>query len=518
MSDTPIDQSRPPTEVRLFGDTGMPWRPVSPKLATARLLVLGVFLVPLLLALVVLALLVWTGFWVGAALVALALAAGAWLIRRQVPAITWAEGAEELVVRRGRMFRTLVSVPYGRLQFVDVQSGPLERRFDMATVELHTASPQSGGQIPGLPTAEAEALRERLAARGESQRAGSVSAVEPTPTPATEPAPEPEWRHLHPLSPLLKGGIAFIAVLAYVVSQQADSFFGAQRDDPTQGHLGWAAIGVVVVLLGIIAGAWVSWRFSRFRVAASLIELRTGVLFRQHRQVRFDRIQAVDLGRPLLARLTGLSEVVVQSAGGKDSHLKLSFLTDAQAQEVREQLMALAGRSDEVARGDGSSRTVSPAGAPGWRAEHLSDEDYADLPAPPPVGQPILAIPNTRILQSILYSGPGLVIVLALPALVLSVALGVPEMVAWLGPMTLAVGSSHLKRLTQECNFELLHQGDRLRIRHGLTDLRTTTVPLHRIQAVEVSQSLPWRLTGWWRIQVNVAGAGAAATTSPRRC
>jgi membrane protein YdbS with pleckstrin-like domain len=172
VSDAPIDQSPPPHEVHLFGDTGMPWRPVSPKLATARLLVLSVFLVPLLLAMVALAGLVWTGFWVGALLVAVTLASGAWLIRRQVPAITWAEGAEELVVRRGRMFRSLVSVPYGRLQFVDVQSGPLERRFDMATVELHTASPQSGGQIPGLPTAEAEALRERLAARGESQRAG----------------------------------------------------------------------------------------------------------------------------------------------------------------------------------------------------------------------------------------------------------------------------------------------------------------------------------------------------------
>lgn len=172
MSDAPHDQPPSPTEVRLFGDTGMPWRPVSPKLATARLLVLAVFLVPVLLVLVGLAAFVWEGFWVGAAIVALALAVGTWLIRRQVPAISWAEGAEELVVRRGRMFRTLVSVPYGRLQFVDVQSGPLERRFDMATVELHTASPQSGGQIPGLPTAEAEALRERLAARGESQRAG----------------------------------------------------------------------------------------------------------------------------------------------------------------------------------------------------------------------------------------------------------------------------------------------------------------------------------------------------------
>lgn len=307
-----------------------------------------------------------------------------------------------------------------------------------------------------------------------------------------------EWRHLHPLSPLLKGGIAFLAVVAYVVSQQADTLFGADRDDPTQGHLGLAALGVLVVLLAIIAGAWVSWRFSRFRVADTLIELRTGVLFRQHRQVRFDRIQAVDLGRPLLARLTGLSEVVVQSAGGKDSHLKLSFLTDSQAQHVREQLMALAGRSDEVA----ATR------ASGVDAAGLTDADYADAPAPAPVGEQVLTVPNARILQSILYSGPGLTIVVALPALLVSILLGVPEMVAWLGPMTLAVGSAHLKRLTQECNFELLHQGDRLRIRHGLTDLRTTTVPLHRIQAVEVSQSLPWRLPGWWRIQVNVAGAG----------
>ena len=175
MSDSPpTEPPLPPVEVRLFGDAGMPWRPVSPRLATARLLVLSVFVgAAASLVAVALAVFVWTGFWVlGRCVVALALAFGAWLIRRQVPAITWAEGAEELVVRRGRMFRTLVSVPYGRLQFVDVQSGPLERRFGMATVELHTASPQSGGQIPGLPTAEAEALRERLAARGESQRAG----------------------------------------------------------------------------------------------------------------------------------------------------------------------------------------------------------------------------------------------------------------------------------------------------------------------------------------------------------
>ena len=87
-------------------------------------------------------------------------------------AISWVERDEEIVVRQGRMLRTVVSVPYGRLQYVDIQSGPLERRVRHGPVELHTASPESGGSIPGLPIAEAEALRSRLAARGESQRAG----------------------------------------------------------------------------------------------------------------------------------------------------------------------------------------------------------------------------------------------------------------------------------------------------------------------------------------------------------
>ena len=65
----------------------------------------------------------------------------------------------------------IVSVPYARLQYVDVQSGPLMRAFGLASLQLHTASPASGGSLSGLPIAEAEALRARLMERGESQRA-----------------------------------------------------------------------------------------------------------------------------------------------------------------------------------------------------------------------------------------------------------------------------------------------------------------------------------------------------------
>ncbi|NNM44617.1 PH domain-containing protein [Knoellia koreensis] len=327
-----------------------------------------------------------------------------------------------------------------------------------------------------------------------------------TDTPESTAPPEPHdggqpWQRLHPLSPLLRGGIAFVAVLAYVLSQQLDTIFGAEREDPTFGHLWWAVLAVVVVLLLIVAGAWVSWRFSRFRLTPTLIELRTGFVFRQHRQVRFDRIQAVDIGRPLLARLFGLSEVVVQSAGGKDSNLKLSYLTDAAAQRMREELIELARHSDEEAPHRRAAGDAAYAGSSQTTTLTQPADDHATQ---------VLAVPNSRIVQSILYSGPALTFLLAAPALVVSLVLGAPGMVAWLGPMTLAIGGGLLKRLTKEANFQLLHEGDRLRIRHGLTDIRTTTVPLHRIQAIEVSQSLPWRFPGWWRIQVNVAGVGGS--------
>ncbi len=150
----------------------LPWRRVSPKLVPVRLLSMAlVNLVPLV-ATMVLALTVTRWLWIATGALVIVLLVEAWIIVRQVSAISWVELPEELVIRKGRMLRTLVSVPYGRLQYVDVQSGPFMRAFGLATVQLHTASPASGGSISGLPIEEAEALRARLAARGETQRAG----------------------------------------------------------------------------------------------------------------------------------------------------------------------------------------------------------------------------------------------------------------------------------------------------------------------------------------------------------
>ncbi|HEY8717970.1 PH domain-containing protein [Pengzhenrongella sp.] len=156
-----------------FDPADVRWVAVSPRLASARLastvIVLGL---PALGGAVAAGLSGLAGLWaIPAVLVALGLWA-TWLIPRQVRAVRYAERADDLLIRKGIMFRSMVVVPYGRMQYVDVQAGPLARAFGIASVQLHTASPSTDAVIDGLPPAEATRLRDQLASRGEARLAG----------------------------------------------------------------------------------------------------------------------------------------------------------------------------------------------------------------------------------------------------------------------------------------------------------------------------------------------------------
>jgi membrane protein YdbS with pleckstrin-like domain len=94
------------------------------------------------------------------------------VVHRRFRAWAYQERDEDLVVSRGVMFRRQSVVPYGRMQFVDVTAGPVERLFRLATVKLHTAAAASDARIPGLEREEAARLRDRLAALGEAKAAG----------------------------------------------------------------------------------------------------------------------------------------------------------------------------------------------------------------------------------------------------------------------------------------------------------------------------------------------------------
>jgi len=93
-------------------------------------------------------------------------------IGRQVALWGYAERDEDLYITRGLMWRRLVVVPYGRMQYVDIQAGPLDRAYGIARIELHTASPGTSAHVPGLPAEEAARLRDRLTDLGAAQAAG----------------------------------------------------------------------------------------------------------------------------------------------------------------------------------------------------------------------------------------------------------------------------------------------------------------------------------------------------------
>ncbi len=355
---------------------------------------------------------------------------------------------------------------------------------------------------------------------------------EPAPVPTVPPPADPDdgWQRLHPLSPLLRGGVVLLAVLGYVATQLVDEVLssvdvgvpGRSPGDvpngvPDGGAFEQArayplvALGVVVlVLLAVAFVGWVSWRFSRFRVGGSQVELRTGVLFRQHRQVALERIQAVELGRPILARATGLAKVVVQSAGGADSNLTLAFLEVGRAEALRLHLLELAGRSDERT----PERPAGPDGAP--------DPDAgtgAPVAVVPSVDEESLfTVPNGRLFLATILHGSTILLGAVALGVLWSGQLGqfavffagIPALL----PIAFGVAVGRVRELLTNGNFSLARNATSLRVRHGLTDLRHATIPLHRVQAVEVLQPLWWRPFGWWRVRVNVAGVHGSGEDS----
>ncbi|MEU0069424.1 PH domain-containing protein [Streptomyces sp. NPDC006332] len=149
------------------------WTGLPPRLLSMRRLLLVVWLGLLALGLGLPLGLVVGPAWASFALLPLALMAWGWvMLGRNWRSWRYAERADDLLISRGVLWREETVVPYGRMQLVEVTSGPLARHFRLAGVQLHTAAAASDAAIPGLDPAEAERLRDRLTELGEARSAG----------------------------------------------------------------------------------------------------------------------------------------------------------------------------------------------------------------------------------------------------------------------------------------------------------------------------------------------------------
>lgn len=331
----------------------------------------------------------------------------------------------------------------------------------------------------------------------------------PDPQPDPQPDAPPSdgdltWQRFHPVTPAVKGWKIFV-VLLFIAGQQVSTNVSSAQQ--AVDVLGWWPVLVVmglVLLVGLGYSA-VAWRMTRYAVGEESVQLRQGVLFRQHRAARLDRIQAIDVVQPLLARMLGLAQLKVEVAGGTGSNVELSFLREADAQRLRAEILArAAGVRFERAAATGGASTVSAAQA-GAGVPSGAVAPPGAVPVAPE--REVLAVQPGRLVASILLSGAGLAAAVAvIGVVVVAVVLREVGPVFAAFPVLLGTVGYLVQRFNTEFGFRAALSPDGIRLRHGFTSARAQTVPPGRVQAVSLVQPLLWRRRDWWRVQVNVAG------------
>ena len=303
----------------------------------------------------------------------------------------------------------------------------------------------------------------------------------PPPAPSAAPAPHRPPRRLSPLTPLVRGGILVVAMVV------------TSGDDIVAGRLGPAGLILLPVLVVGAIWGYASWLRTTYWVEADELRIDTGVISRQSRRIRIDRLQGIDIVQPFVARLFGLAELRMDTAGG-DREGSLAFMPLAEAQRLRQLLLA---RRDAV-RGAGAPH-ADGQDAPGPRDWAPPDHDLAVLEL------------RTLVLSTILSPSTVFLLLGAVAFGVMFLADGAAMVVVPIAPVVIGFALLQLRRLSAYYGFTVTQTGAGLQVRRGLFEKSMQTIALSRVQGVLVTEPLMWRPWGWARLDVSMAGYGSGS-------
>ena len=330
-------------------------------------------------------------------------------------------------------------------------------------------------------------------------------------------------------------------------------------------------IGFAVLVLILVAGS-IDWWFTRYSLDDLAIHRRSGFLFKKNRTIRLESVQSVDISRPLVARLLGVSELRFEVADGSSEALHIKYVSARKAEVLRRTAMA----SINLLRSEAAGRPVdvlpesmqisaermpdadqlhqpfeasyeASYGAPVQSGTQPTNQQMApqqggySQPAPEqgiqqpgasrrgarmpmpvaadPSQPPIFRISNVRLIASIMLEH----LVWLVPAVALMV--GIAVFAAIMGgespflifmallPGTFVPLLGYLgtlwARFDGAANFKITPSGQGgVTLRYGFTGTHTQNVMVERIQALAVEQSILWRAFGWYRIKMTIAGIG----------
>lgn len=324
-----------------------------------------------------------------------------------------------------------------------------------------------------------------------------------------------EWHRLHPATPLLKGGIALIAILGVIVVNLRDVLInivigGGPGDeyDPfvwiiEHDYAGLIILAIIVGLLLFIGGFYVSWRMHTFRITDEQVEVRSGILFRTNRRGRLDRIQGINIVRPFLARLVGAARLEI-SVAGQDANVQLAYLGSAAADELRREILLLAsGTAPET------TASIRPEGA--YSTRLVNDLLAPELPADAAPPESVVQMHLGRLIGSLVLSGFTVFLLAAIAGFIVVTTLtGELFFLFAFVPGIIGMGSYYISKFTKSLRYSIASTPDGIRVGFGLLSTSNETLPPGRIHAVEVTQPLLWRPAGWWEIKINRASHSSA--------
>ena len=308
------------------------------------------------------------------------------------------------------------------------------------------------------------------------------------------------WRRVHPASPFVRGWVALAAMFFFFGRDAFERLLqgGPVFDERFAGRAPWLLLGGGAVLLLTVLGFVLSWYFTRYQVAEGYVRVNTGFLFKQQRQARLDRVQAIDVVQPLLARIFGLAELKFEVADAGQSAVHLAYLRVDEARQLRATILARASGAAGAIPGPASS-------APGTDRQAGIAEEAPE--------RAVLTVPPPRLAGSLVLSEQSVVIVLgAVASVLLSAVTENRSFYFYLIPAGLGLAAAYWNSFNKGYNFTAAISADGIRLRYGLLDTQVQTLPPGRIQAVRVSQPPLWRVFGWYRMQVNVAGYGTGGS------
>ena len=252
-------------------------------------------------------------------------------------------------------------------------------------------------------------------------------------------------------------------------------------------------VDLVIVGVVLVSGV-VSWLVTRWQVADGVLRIDTGLIRRESRRFPLSQVQAIDVVQSGLARVLGLAEIRLRMAGADSSGGRLACLPLADAERLRERLLAMArvpGAASSLPGGpDGRDGRAGPDGGPGRAPERV-----------------LFRVDSARLAAAIVLSRAGALAALVIAAIAAVVALtGQPGGVAPFLPFALGIVLVVWRQFNGEYGTIVAAAPEGLRLRSGLVQTTAETIRPGRVQAVRLVEPLVWRAFGWCRLEVDVAG------------